>query len=132
MPEMPHRMTSMSRLSRFVTAAVLVLSVSSSAYASCMPDDMNAASTEMACCMHGNHDCGPAMQPADCCSSHSVAAQKFVATKPPSSAKPLLTACEFLPAPAADTVPAEMAGHPSFRVTVSSPPLFLLVSSLRI
>lgn len=126
-----HRMRSMSRLSRFVTAAILVLSVSSSAYASCMPDEVTAASTDMACCMHGAHDCGPAMQPADCCSSHSVAAQKFVATKPPSSAKPLLMACEFLPAPA-DTVLAEMAGYPTFRVTASSPPLFLLVSSLRI
>lgn len=126
-----HRMRSVSPLSRFLTAAVLVLSVSSSAYASCMPDDVNASMAEMACCMNGAHDCGPSMQPADCCRSHSDAAQKFVATKPPAPTKPLLTVSEFFLAPA-DAVSAEIAGHRSFSVTVSSPPLFLLVSSLRI
>ena len=96
-----------------------------------MPDDISAASPEMACCMHGERDCGPAMQPADCCSSPTDAAQKFVATKPPAPTKPLLTACELFLAEAAP-VPAEMVGHRAFRVTVSSPPLFLLISSLRI
>jgi hypothetical protein len=81
--------------------------------------------------MNGSHACGPAMQPMDCCSSHGVAAQKFVATKPPAPIKPLLTAYEFLSAPA-DAVWAEISGQRSSSVTVSPPPLFHLVSSLRI
>jgi hypothetical protein len=96
-----------------------------------MPEDVSAASPEMACCLNGDHDCGPAMQPADCCSSPSDATQKFVATKPSAPTKPLLTACEFFLVPA-QSMSAEIAGQRFFSVTISPPPLFLLISSLRI
>ena len=124
-------MDPMARPFRVAFAAFIALSVGASAFASCLPGDPQAT-MEMACCQPGD-DCGAAMQAADCCSSASVLPDKFVATKPATSLKPLM-GLSFLPAaePAAMSVATPSAAYHVGRLTSSSPPLFLLISSLRI
>ena len=121
----------MSRFLRIALAGVLTLAVSTSAFVSCLPGEAKQTD-EMACCTKGQHDCGPAMQAADCCKSPVAAFDKFVSTKPGSPVKPIV-ALSYVPATelAAQGLRV-LPGHASQPLGATSPPLFLLTSSLRI
>ena len=121
----------MSRFLRVACSALLTLALASSAVAGCLPMDPQRTE-EMACCKEGTHDCGPAMRAADCCQSSTPTAEKFIATKPAPTAKPIvalsyLAVVSLSGSPSSPWTVATVAPSPS-----SSPPRFLLASSLRI
>ena len=120
----------MSRFVRVAGSALLALAVASSAVAGCLPGHPKPTE-DMACCKMGDHDCGPAMR-ADCCKPTSSNAEKFIATKPAPTAKPII-ALSYL----ATVTLAGLTSSPRTAATFApppsaSPPLFLLISSLRI
>jgi hypothetical protein len=122
----------MSLVLRVASAGLLILAVATSGLANCLPDNM-AKSGEMACCKEGQHDCGPSMQGEDCCSSSAASTEKFIAVKPAASVKPIVT-LSFVPAaaPVASGARRLSSVSASVSLAVSSPPVFLLASSLRI
>lgn len=120
----------MVRWTRLLVTTSLALSVSTAAFASCLP----APSEEMAakaCCANGHRDCVPVMQAVDCCRSTAASNQRLTATKPLSAFKPILCLTEValppsLAAPSSTPSPIILA------FVASSPPPFFLDSSLRI
>jgi hypothetical protein len=85
----------------------------------------------MACPNDGQHDCCPSIKAADCCTSSAASTENFVAIKPV-SVKPIV-ALSFVPAAAPMVSSTRRLSSISAPVTLaSSPPIFLLASSLRI
>jgi hypothetical protein len=123
------RIRMMSRFWRAEFACALALSVASWAFAGCLPDDPRSAE-DMACCQQGDHDCGPAMRAADCCGSNSPADARFLPTKPAPTVKPVIAyIATVVPG---DQLTRTFAGARLEPSVASSPPHFLLVTSLRI
>jgi hypothetical protein len=121
----------MSRGLRVLIAVALTLSVTSSAFAACLPGEP-AASTEMACCETGHHDCGQSMRAADCCASTTVSAGKFIAAAPSTPARPVLVCAlshGIVPIVSLMHQPVAWRSEP---VPSASPPVYLRISSLRI
>ena len=120
----------MARLLRLTLCTALIASVSLSALVSCLSGSPRAT-TDMACCQT-DHDCGPAMQAADCCKASQSVTETFVGVKPPSVVKPMAVP-SFL---AVTSLSSPGTGHASrFLITSpgsSSPPLHLIAASLRI
>jgi hypothetical protein len=123
-------MITMFRFVRVALSSLLVLALASSAIASCLPGALRTTA-EMACCQRGQHDCGQAMRAADCCKLNTSTAEKFVGTKPVVSAKPVL-ALSYL-AFVVPIAPTRASGRTLvLNSASSSPPLFLLATTLRI
>jgi hypothetical protein len=87
---------------------------------------------EMACCKT-MRDCEQTMKGADCCQARATSPEKFVALKPASVVKPLAIV-SFGSSLADLSVPARISVSAYGRTPVpaSSPPTFLLHTSLRI
>jgi len=120
----------MARWTRLLVTIALASSVSTAAFASCLPAPSEPAAA-MACCENGHRDCGTAMQAVDCCRSHDVSNHRLTAAKPVSVFKPILGLIQ-IPLPPSLAVPS-LALSPIVEAFVApSPPLFLLDSSLRI
>jgi hypothetical protein len=119
----------MSRFWRAAFASALALSVACWAFAGCLPDNPRSAE-DMACCQQGDHDCGPAMRAADCCGSSAPTDGKFLPIKPAPTVKPVIAyIATVVPG---DPLIGAIAGARLEPSAASSPPRFLLISSLRI
>ena len=118
------------RLCRVALATVLALTVGLSTLAACFMGDARPGA-QMACCAEGDHDCGPAMQPAKCCeSSPASSLAGFVVVKP---AVTLVVAISHVSlSDLALRIWSPRAGYVDRPLTSASPPLFLLGSALRL
>ena len=124
----PRRIEVVSKLGRVAVVAALMCAVSSSAWASCLPNDM----TDMACCKK-MRDCEQTMKGADCCQARATSSEKFVALKPASVVKPLaIVSFGSSVTDVAAPMRTSVEGYGRAPVAASSPPIFLLDSSLRI
>lgn len=120
-----------SRLPRIALAVLLMAAVSSSAFASCLPDDMQAAA-EMACCVKGHHECGSSVKPADCCQSAKVSSPQFLATKAPEKSKPVVVVSFVQAAVIQPLAVTSIVNRALHSLNCPSPPLFLLNTALRL
>ena len=120
----------MRQFGRLALALLLVLGIASSAVANCLPE--TSAGDQMECCVKGEHNCEPSMRAADCCTSPSSTSQKLVLTKPVAPTKPIVAVVLVTASARVGSFEPRVGHHPSVILTSSSPPRFLLASSLRI
>jgi len=120
----------MARWTRLLVTVTLALTVSTAAFANCLPGPSEPDSA-MACCQGGHHDCGSAMQAVDCCKSHDASSHRLTAANPASVFKPIVCLIEIA-LPASLAVPSATPSPLIEPFVAFSPPLFLLDSSLRI
>jgi hypothetical protein len=109
----------------------VVAALASSGLATCLMHRSHD-SEAMACCMTDDRDCGPSTQTVTCCTNSSDTTAAVLATKPGPPVKLIaLLLPEMISAGGAiDSV--AIRPHSSALTSSSSPPVFLLTSSLRI
>jgi hypothetical protein len=127
----------MTRWIRIIVAALAMVGVFTSAWATCTAGATASQHEKMTCCKNGHHKCGPSGKAADCCKKSEQRPQHSVLTKsdPPSAPARtlLLTLTSVQPVviqPPA--IAAYCASSPPGETIASSPPLYIAFSTLLI
>jgi hypothetical protein len=63
-----------------VGTLLLAVALGSTALATCVTPE-TTPQPQMTCCPPGHHDCGTAVQPADCCRIHQAVDERLIALK---------------------------------------------------